>query len=147
MEIECSSLGAKNNFTVLDLGSYKVRCINFDITKSGQALVRANTEADSFGIKGGGVLNVESASSVISSVISRAEKACEETIDSVFVNVADCGISSKSFSVKTEISSGKVTQETINKLNQIATEKISSIPLHTIRLNCCIDKMQEFYFN
>lgn len=83
----------RNVFAVLDIGTSKVICCVVRL-HSNSLQISGVGYRRSEGISGGAVTNIESAQRCISTVVEIAERASEETIDSVYVNVSDCGMSS-----------------------------------------------------
>lgn len=143
MEINSNTSFDKKNITIIDVGSDKLKCINFNISRNGDIVILAKAEYYSDGIRGGNVLNVDSAKRAINSVTETTETLSEQIVDEIFINIADCGMKSQHYRAKIETNNRKITVADIVALQKQVTDKLDSQVIHAILLDCHIDGIQE----
>lgn len=135
-------LPRKSSFAILDVGSYRVACMLVSI-KGGALKVLAISQVDSRGIDGGAISNFARAKQSIMLALEQAEKIAEESIDSVYVNVANCGLKSRSIVSGIDMVGKNITENDIVHLMRQITEKLDELIVQVIPLEYHIDGIQE----
>ncbi|AHX11351.1 cell division protein FtsA [Neorickettsia helminthoeca str. Oregon] len=143
MEIRPQSLRDKAHVTILDLGSDKLRCMNFNLINSSELEVTGFAEVPAVGIKGGIAINIEKAKRSLLGVIEATEKVSDEGIEDIYIIISDPSITGKQYRAKLEVDNKKISEVDAELLRKKVAEKISTPIIHMVQQECLIDGVQE----
>lgn len=142
MEIRPQSLRGRTHFTILDLGSDKLKCASFKFTNSGEFDLVASAEVVTAGVRGGAVVNIERAKSSIGDVLEATEKISDESIDELYVITSDNTVTGRYYREKIEVNDRKVSIADVEFLRKNIAGKVSSPIVHMSQQECYIDGVQ-----
>lgn len=131
----------------LDVGTSKISCFIARVDPSrgrlpGGIQIMGIGHQVSRGIRGGAIVDMESADEAIRAAVETAERMAGITIDSVVVNVSAGDPRSETFGVQMSLAGGEVGESDISRLlseGQKHCQPADSLVLHTIPVGYAID--------
>ncbi|QHD65167.1 cell division protein FtsA [Neorickettsia findlayensis] len=142
MEIRLQSLHDGARFTILDLGSDRLKCATFKFTNSGELDLVGAAEVPTVGIRGGAVINIEKAKRSITDVLEAAERVSDEAIDGVYVITSDTSIAGRHYGEKIEIKDKKISVADVELIKKKIADRVSTPIIHMSQQECFIDGVQ-----
>ena len=131
---------ATRKLTALDIGSTKICCFIAEVSEAGRIRVTGMSHQQSAGLKGGMVVDMESAYRAILSAVHSAEQMAGTTIEDVVLSIN--GARPQSTTREMQIGGGAIRDPDISKLLQEARESVTlqdRMLLHAIPIGYSVD--------
>jgi cell division protein FtsA len=133
---------ATRKLTALDIGSTKICCFIAEVSEAGRIRVTGMSHQQSAGLKGGMVVDMESAYRAILSAVHSAEQMAGTTIEDVVLSINGARPQSTTLTREMQIGGGAIRDPDISKLLQEARESVTlqdRMLLHAIPIGYSVD--------
>ncbi|MDF1748979.1 MAG: cell division protein FtsA [Alphaproteobacteria bacterium] len=133
---------ATRKLTALDIGSTKICCFIAEVSEAGRIRVTGMSHQQSAGLKGGMVVDMESAYRAILSAVHSAEQMAGTTIEDVILSINGARPHSTTLSREMQIGGGAIRDPDISRLLQEARESVQlqdRMLLHAIPIGYSVD--------
>ena len=116
---------ATRKLTALDIGSTKICCFIAEVSEAGRIRVTGMSHQQSAGLKGGMVVDMESAYRAILSAVHSAEQMAGTTIEDVVLSINGARPHSTTLTREMQIGGGAIRDPDISRLLQEARESVA----------------------
>ncbi|WP_420723062.1 cell division protein FtsA [Hwanghaeella sp. LZ110] len=133
---------ATRKLTALDIGSTKICCFIAEVSEAGRIRVTGMSHQQSAGLKGGMVVDMESAYRAILSAVHSAEQMAGTTIEDVVLSINGARPHSTTLTREMQIGGGAIRDPDISRLLQEARESVAlqdRMLLHAIPIGYSVD--------